>query len=169
QEVRIVDGTRPFRRWLPNGATRFTQDLDLANVPQQNLILIVLDRAGHRAISKDLPTHWSDFQEFMCSDRNNQVFNQYTPRKDGSVFYGAPPTGNGITPDKGPAAWLIIPCFPYAYDERTPKQPWDGGSIPPGYAMHLTPAVSVEGEPELPLHNTTFRRLHSHDVMVGEA
>lgn len=169
QEVRIYNGVRLFRRFLPGGLTEFRQELELFNVPQQHLVLVVTDRAGRRAISKDLYTKWPDFQEFMCGDRNNQIFNQYTPRKDGSVFYGGPPTGNGVTPDKGMAYWLIIPSYPYAYDERTPKCPWDGGSIAPGYALHLTPAVDVEGAPELPLHNTPFRRLHSPDAMIGEA
>jgi hypothetical protein len=169
QEVCLYEGDQLFRRYLPGGAGQFQQTLEIFNIPQHRLILTATDRRGRWALSKDLTTRFLDFQEFICGDRNNQIFNQYTARPDGSVFYGASPTGNGVTPDKGPAVWLIIPCYPYAYDERTPTCPWDGGSIPPGYALHLRPQVNVEGEPELPLHNTPRRVLHSPDAMVGEA
>lgn len=169
REVSVYDGTRLIRRFLPGGAKEFKQTLEIFNVPQQHFMLIVEDKQGHRAISKDLITKNPNFQEFLCGDRNNQLFNGYTPRPDGSIFYYAPVTGNSTTPDKGPACWMMSPCRPFSYDEWSPSCPWDGGVIPVGRSMDLTPRIAVEGEPELPLHNSTLRRLHSDDVQIGEA
>jgi hypothetical protein len=168
KEISIYDGTRLVRRFLTEGAREFKQDLDFYVVPQQYLLVIAQDINGRRAISKDMFFKNPNFQEFLCGDRNNQLFNGYTPRPDGSIFYYAPPTGNSTTPDKGPVCWMMAPARAYTYDEWSPTCPWDGGVIPTGLALSLTPTVSVEGEKELPLHNRTLRILHSYDTQIGE-
>jgi hypothetical protein len=167
--VEVFDGTRLIRRFSPGGEKTFKRDLELFNIPQQNLLLNVVDQEGRRALSKTITTRCGDFVEFMCSDRNNQIFNGYGVREDGSVFREAPPTGNGATPDKGTPVWLITPCFPHVYDFRSPACPWDGGRFPAGSCMRFVPRVDIEGDPEKPLHNTPRRALHSQDVMIGEA
>lgn len=169
QEVRVQDGPRLIRRFLPNGEVGFKQTIELFNLPQQNLMILVKDKEGRRAVGKNLSIRCTEFQEVMCGDRNNQMFNGFGVRDDGSVFREAPPTGNGATPDKGTLVWLISPCFPYAYDFRTPNCPWDGGRYGSGYPMRFNPIVTVQGETEKPLHNTPARALHSQDVMVGKA
>lgn len=169
KEVCVYDGERRLRRFLPGGEMSFRREFELFNIPQQNLLLTVTDTEGRRAVSSAIETRCGDFVEFMCSDRNNHIFNGAGVRADGTVFREAPPTGNGATPDKGGANWLITPCFPHAYDFRTPCCPWDGGRWPPGSCMRFNPAILVSGEPEKPLHNTPRRSLHSQDVMIGEA
>ncbi|MFO0890388.1 MAG: hypothetical protein U0790_14750 [Isosphaeraceae bacterium] len=171
EEVAIHDGPRLIRRFAPGGATEFSRELELFNHVQQSLVLTATDRRGRKAVSRNLITQCGDFVEFLCSDRNNQIFNGYAIRPDGSVFYEAPPTGNGVTPDKGPANWLISPCYPYVYDFRSHHCPWDGGSTCPGYAMFLMPRIRVADglPPEKPLHNSARRLLHSRDVMIGRA
>jgi len=168
KEIKINDGTRLIRRFLLNGQKEFKREFELYNNPQQSLIVSVIDAKDCKALTKDMVTRNPNFQEFMCGDRNNHIFNGYTPRPNGSILYFGPPTGNGVTPDKGGVYWLMNSSFAYSYDRWSPSSPWDGGVIPVGISMFLTPQINVLGEKELPLHNTPKRLLHSQDVMIGE-
>ena len=84
KEVRVYDGTALFRRYLPGGKATFEFTMDLSHDRQHTLALVVTDLKGGKAVSGD---HWDRnhrLEEFMCSDRNNQLTYSLTPRKDGT-------------------------------------------------------------------------------------
>jgi hypothetical protein len=97
EEVRLMDGARIFRRWLPKGENQFLQDLVLANAEGRAYVVIVKDREGKQAISSELHTRNSLGNEFMCADRINQLGYGCVRRRDGRRFVYLPRT----TPNKG--------------------------------------------------------------------
>jgi len=82
--VTVYDGHTVFRRFLPGGAETFSFDLDLTHDRQHNLALVVTDRNGGRAVSREQWDRNHRCEEFMCSDRNNQLSYGYLTRADGT-------------------------------------------------------------------------------------
>jgi len=50
-EIRVMNGRRLFRRFLPNGAKTFRETLHLSRLTQQNLLAIATDIEGGKAVS----------------------------------------------------------------------------------------------------------------------
>ncbi len=50
-EIRVLNGRRQIRRFLPNGAKVFRETLHLSRLTQQNLVAIATDLAGGTAVS----------------------------------------------------------------------------------------------------------------------
>jgi len=98
-EVRVMDGHEMMRRFLPRGKKRFEAVLPLVHNQQHNLVLYVKDVAGRWAVSAELWDHNHGMEEFMCGDRNNQLFYGHSRRKDGTKFQNS--RNMGITPTKG--------------------------------------------------------------------
>ena len=71
KEIRVMNGQRLIRRFLPGGAKRFEHTLVLTHNNMNNLIMFVTDGAGRQAVSDE---EWGKNQLFQltwCSDRNN--------------------------------------------------------------------------------------------------
>ena len=166
KEVAVYDGPRLFRRFLPNGRNEFEFSMDLTHDRQHNLVLIVTDQAGHRAISSEQWDRNQRLDEFMCSDRNNQLTYGYVINKDGiGIMLGGNQTlatplkriSSGISPsgtfrnDK----LLGVPAFdgaaggdPEVFEQVAPIQP-----------AHPVPVPNV---------NEARRLMHTMDVMIGD-
>jgi hypothetical protein len=72
EEVRIYDGQRLFRRFLPGGAKTFQQKLIVDDSVQRNLVVVARDRRGGEAVS--FPRrNWADgsMAPIFCSDHIN--------------------------------------------------------------------------------------------------
>ena len=79
EEIRVMDGQRLIRRFLPGGAKRFEHTMTLTFNKMQNLVLIVTDVEGRQAFSDEC---WSKNQILymdMCSDRCNTLGDSRLP------------------------------------------------------------------------------------------
>ena len=104
KEVRIMNGRRLLRRFLPNGSKDYRQTLHLSGAIQQNLVLIAEDVRGGRAMS--FPRRcWKpgSFYISFCSDHVNDCGRQYLARGIG-IFqtHRYPLFPGGQTWDGGP-------------------------------------------------------------------
>ncbi len=72
REIRIYDGDRLFRRFLPGGSKEFELVLELAASVQRNLVLVAEDLDGGRAVSTALRS-WKGggLAPVFCGDRIN--------------------------------------------------------------------------------------------------
>jgi hypothetical protein len=104
RSVTIYEGDRgACRRWLPGGAKSFEHTFVLSNCQQRDLVPVVEDMAGHKAIGMEVWNRNAMMNQFICGDRCNFLGNCRLPRRDGSAFWL--PCGfranMGITPSKG--------------------------------------------------------------------
>ncbi len=76
-EIAIYDGTRLFRRFLPNGAQRFAQRLYLSGLMQRNFTLVATDTAGGKAVAFPHQSHKAggDQAVVYCGDHVNHCTN----------------------------------------------------------------------------------------------
>jgi len=101
KEIRVMDGTVLFRRFLPGGAKTFEQEIVLSHNQQHHLWLIVTDSAGKRAFAENLIDR-NHLMEFVyCGDRNNTLSYAGTAAPDSPW---ASTAGNWVLPTqpKGP-------------------------------------------------------------------
>lgn len=94
KEIRVLNGTRPFRRFLPGGARRFEHTLVLTHNDMHNLILHVTDNDGGRAVSDEEWDKNQLLQLTWCADRNNMLAYAGLP---------APKAASGTTAENWPA------------------------------------------------------------------
>ena len=73
KEVKVMDGTRLFRRYDGHGDRSMTEDMTLTHNDMHNMILIVTDNAGRTAISDELWDKNQLLQLTWCIDRNNML------------------------------------------------------------------------------------------------
>lgn len=104
QEIRVLNGNRLVRRFLPGGATDFRQILQLPGVVQQNLVLEVEDVQGGKATGYPLRC-WKDgsMSVVYCGDHVNDCGRQYLARGIGIFLtHRFPQFPAGLTWDGGP-------------------------------------------------------------------
>lgn len=165
--VEIYDGPgNLFRRFLGHGEERVECLIHLVHNQQKNLVAVVTDMEGKRAITMEAYDRTHLFEEFMCGDRNNQLFYSMQARSDGTGFHTG--LGCGNTPNKGP--WngeLSAAVFKWDYKLGGTVQGFDG-------AVHGEPALfffpnftGTEAEARK-LHGRPQRVLNSADVAIGE-
>ncbi|HEY3417002.1 MAG TPA: hypothetical protein VGM23_08985, partial [Armatimonadota bacterium] len=85
REIAIYDGQTLYRRFLLNGVTEWTQDIDGFQDKDRDFMAVVTDAAGGKAISAD---RWTGVQEnalVRCTDN----INTYTGGKDQTVKFFA--------------------------------------------------------------------------------
>ena len=72
KEILIYDGDQGlYRRFLPQGATKFEVTLDLSNDQSRHLVPVVKDNAGGIAVAPEIQTeHWAN-RHYLCADRCN--------------------------------------------------------------------------------------------------
>ncbi len=167
KEVAVYDGTRLFRRFLPQGAQEFEFSLDLTHDRQHCLVLIATDTAGDRAISGDQWDRNQRIEEFMCGDRNNQLTYGYVVNKDGiGILLGGNQT-LGTTIKRISSG--ISPAGTFKNDRLLGAPAFDGaaGGEPEIWenAVPIAPAHPVEDAGCRPKR---ARLLLTGDVMIGD-
>ena len=168
RKVEIYDGTKLFRNFLPAGEKEFEFSLELNHDEQHNLVLIVEDMNGKRAISGEQWDRNHRLEEFQCSDRNNQLSYGYSTNSDG---YGIMVGGNQTlaTPNKRVDSGSVSPSGTFKNDPLLGAPAFDGGAGgEPGFfpLMHLL--SEGRGEIAPPSVVESFRRFHTGDLNVGE-
>ena len=103
REIRVLNGTRPFRRFLPRTADgtptkQFEHTLVLTHSDMNNLILVVTDVKGRQAVSDEQWGKSQLLQLTWCSDRNNMLSYAGLP---------APKAASGSTAGNGPTPWNL--------------------------------------------------------------
>jgi len=170
KSVTIYDGDRGvYRRWLLGGAKQFQQDLVLSNCRQRDLVPVVEDVNGRRAIGMEIWNRNLVLNEYICGDRCNFLGNARLRRKDGSVFWT--PCGfranMGLTPSKGSMGeglWVEPAC---SLTPGAPTLPIDG-------APQSWPSPRVEIRHDLPgeyreVYTYPSGGLISPEMAVGQA
>ncbi|MCD6408346.1 hypothetical protein J7L87_04765, partial [bacterium] len=167
KEIKIYDGEEIFRRYIVDGKKIFKTEIPLFHTRQKNLILIAEDLEGKKAISAEVFDRNHIAEEFMCSDRNNQLFYSMQRRNTGICFPRS--LNSGITPNKGPWSGEITPWAPLTQDplHRLTVVGFDGG--PSGSAVvFFLPGNAFYGK-ERPLRSNPFRILNSMDIAIGKS
>ena len=104
KEIRIMNGRRLVRRFLPNGAKEYRQILHLSGAVQQNLVLVAEDVRGGHAMSFPRGCWKSgSLNVSFCGDHVNDCGRQYLARGIG-IFqtHRFPLFPGGRTWDGGP-------------------------------------------------------------------
>ena len=103
EEIRVLNGRRPFRRFLPRSADgipakTFEHTMVLTLADMNNLILMVTDTQGRRAISDEQWGKSQLLQLTWCADRNNMLSYAGLP---------APKSASGSTAGNYPTPWNL--------------------------------------------------------------
>ena len=168
KSVTLHDGDRQIlRRWLPNGAREFAQELILSNCQQLGPTLVVEDVNGGRAVSMSFWNRNLVKEEFFCSDRCNFLGNSRLRSREGIQAWTQVGFQNnmGITPSKG---LLNMGASPAVFLTRnSPTLPIDGK--PAGFpTCELRFAASIPGE-----HRYIFAYPQTHivspEIGIGQA
>jgi hypothetical protein len=142
--VTLFDGDRQvLRRWQPDGAKTFEQEVVLANNQQIGSTLMVEDLKGRKAISATFWNRNLNNEEFFCSDRCNFLGNaRLRTRTDGQAWTQVSFRANmGITPSKGQLMLQAAPATNLTWG--SPTLPIDGA--PAGY-----PTYTLDFYPHIP-------------------
>ncbi|OPZ30474.1 MAG: hypothetical protein BWZ02_00761 [Lentisphaerae bacterium ADurb.BinA184] len=167
KSVTVVDGHRgTLRRWLPQGAPRFEQEIVLSNDRQTAYTLLVEDTAGRQAVSM---TFWNRnclMEEFFCSDRCNFLGNARLRTRSGQqvwtqVSFNA---NMGITPSKGRLQLAASPAVNLTLN--SPTLPIDGAPAGlPTVGLDFYPRVPGE-LPGLYAYSNTY--LVGAEIAIGQ-
>jgi hypothetical protein len=165
--VTIYDGDRGvFRQWRPAG-NDFAADLVLTHGQQRDLVLVVEDATGCRAISMEIWNRNLLMNQYICGDRCNFLGNARLRARDGSQRWL--PVGFranlGVTPSKGGWDAAVNPAI--ALTPNAPGLPIDGQPI--GF-----PSPGIEINPRVPgeypdLFNSPSTYLISPEIAVGQS
>jgi hypothetical protein len=169
KEVKIIDGTQLFRRFLPKGRKRFEVEFDLHHDRQHNLVVIAIDKRERIAVSAEAYDRNHLAEEFMCGDRNNQLTYGLLRHEDGTaLLIGG--NQNWTTPNKGPRMGEVNPAGIFKNDWRygTAVPGFDGapGGEPPVFFIPYL--RTPKGELTEQLHVKAERVLHTADVHIGQ-
>ncbi len=167
KEVRIYDGPRLFRRFLPKGEPKFSFDIDLTHDRQHTLLLQVTDQNGGVAYSGDLIDRNHRLMEFSCSDQNNQLSYSFITDSNGHTINlgGNQPLS---TPNLRVDPKQISPSGTFGNDKRLGTAAFDGtvGGAPTVYAP--VAMVAENGLIPSPGLSRSERLLHTGDVAIGQ-
>ena len=166
KEVLVYDGTEVFKKFELSGAKTFRDEFPILHSRQHNLTLVVRDVKGGEAISAEIFDRSHLAEEFMCGDRNNQLFYSVQRRKKGSEVYFSRGVSYGMTPNKGP--WSGETGIYSAYNDdplhRLAVVGFDGGAAACAVGYTL-PNKGIKGE--IPLRSDPDRVLNTSDVAIG--
>jgi hypothetical protein len=166
KEVVVLDGTEPFRRFLPGGAKRFEFTIDLTHDKQHNLVLIATDTRGGRAVSGEQWDRNHRLEEFMCGDRNNQLSYGYVTNSRGTgLLLGGNQTL--ATPNKRLAPG-ISPAGTFKNDGLLGAPAFDGAAGGEPDVWENVEPISPAYPASKPTVCEARRLLHTGDLHVGE-
>ncbi len=167
KEVVILDGEKPFRRFLPKGEKEFTFTCDLTHDRQHNLVMIVTDVNGRRAVSGEQWDRDHRLEEFNCADRNNQLTYGMQTTSDG---FGLMLGGNQplASPNKRIDGREISPAGTFKNDALLGAPAFDGGTggEPDFFATCMFQTPNGEAHPGN--YSEAVRLFHTGDLNVGE-
>lgn len=167
KELAIYDGPNLFRRFLPTNQKSFSFVLDLTHDKQHNLVLIVTDKNGKRAISGE---HWDRnhrLEEFNCADRNNQLAYGLIQRADQTgILLGGNQTL--ASPNKRIDPKNVSPSGTFRNDRILGVPAFDGGAG--GEPVVYAPVMMRQKGTDVysPAVSESFRLFATGDVNVGE-
>ena len=165
-DITVYDGTDLFRRYLPQGAKDYELTLDLTHDKQHNLVLVATDTQGRRAISGEQWDRNHRLEEFMCSDRNNQLSYGYLTNRNGvGLLLGGNQTL--ATPNKRVAP-SVTPAGTFKNDGLLGAPAFDGAAG--GEPDMIEQVLTYENGREIraPSVSKSRRLFHTGDVHIGE-
>ncbi len=167
EEILVYDGERIFRRYLPGGTKEYEFVLDLEHDRQHNLVMVATDVQGGKAVGGEQWDRNHRSEEFMCSDRNNQLSYGYLTRSDGTgiMIGGNQPLA---TPNKRLTP-NVSPAGTFKNDPLLGAPAFDGAAGGEPDVIEHTIALLPDGEQVLSPQVTDARRvMHNGDVNIGE-
>lgn len=169
KSVTIYEGDRGiYRRWLLNGEKEFEHTFVLSNSQQIDLVPVVEDIKGRKAIGMEVWNRNTMLNQFICGDRCNFLGDCRLRRKDGSaVWLPVGFAGNlGISPSKGELWWGMAVQPAISLTPGAPTLPIDGRPI--GFqSAKLRIAYGFPGEyPRIFSYPTQY--LISPEIGVGQ-
>lgn len=169
KSVTILDGDRGvFRRWAPAGKA-FATTLVLENCQQRDLVLVVEDVNGRKAISMEIWNRNLMANQFICGDRCNFLGNSRLRSREGAETWI--PVGLaanlGVSPSKGATVLTVQPDI--SLTPSTPTLPTDGQPFQAKYTIQiLDHRPIVPGELDHPFSFPTTH-LIGPEVAIGQA
>ncbi|MHB9026506.1 MAG: hypothetical protein ACYC7E_20415 [Armatimonadota bacterium] len=174
-EVRLYDGDRIIRRWQPDGAGVFEQEIDLMHHQQMQLGLDATDVNGGCAVCMAFNTLRLDWCEFYCADRNNPLMIGFEKDERG-LAYGWSGTIY-LTYNSGPwgGTCMYLGRWWYGGDNIYPVPPdpladeiypGDGGVRTAGAGLHVYTQLPQLDPPEFGLDIVTRPEMISTDVAI---
>jgi hypothetical protein len=163
REVSLYDGERLFRRFDAGGEREFEFSLKLNHDKQHNLVVVVHDMDGKRAISSEQIDRNHRFQEYQCGDRCNQLSYART-----YTAQGLPVSSRGrSTPNKRVDS---ISSISPAGRLQVATSAFDGG-VPEHAPVYHQNVVLFNGTQRvlMPKVVESRRLLHTGDVNMGQA
>lgn len=167
QEIRVMNGRKVIRRFLPAGAKRFEHTLAMTHHDMRNLVLIVTDAKGRQAISDEQWDKNQLLQLTWCADRNNMLCWSALPAP---LAASGSTAGNFPTPSNLEKGGFRENLLPFVNMDRTYLPGFDGQ---PYRVAHVSPkptvfaAEGVEGDDRIA--RDIGRQLSSPDVAIQTA
>lgn len=169
KEVKIYDGQDIDIDFTLSGKRDFSIEIPYLHDKQKNLVPVIKDTEGKIAIGAEVFDRSHIAEEFMCSDRNNQLFYSMQRRKNGidmSRSFNA-----GVTPNKGPWSGEISPWSALISDppHRLSVIGFDGAPSGGSVSYVFPQDILVKKYGELKLRSNPYRIFNSSDVGIGKA
>jgi len=166
-EVAVYDGPQLFRRFLPGGAEEYEFTVDGTHDRQHNLVVIATDTEGNRAVSGEQWDRNHRAEEFMCSDRNNQLSYGYLTDEHG---IGIMTGGNQTlaTPNKRVDGGEISPSGTFRNDALLGAPAFDGAAGGDPAVFEYFEPFGANPPAVRPNVSESLRLLHTADVHIGE-
>ncbi len=146
KSVTLLDGDRQvLRRYQPNGAKVFEQELVLANSQQISPLLVVEDLQGRRAISAAFWMRNLNNHQAICTDRCNLLGDARLRTRNGEQVwtYAGFSASTNIIPNKGQLTMGVAPAF--LLTPNAPTLPIDGTPVGfPTLSMNFYPRIPGE-------------------------
>ncbi len=146
QEVVLMDGDTPIRRFLPGGEKEFSLKTSLSRERQKHIWARATDTAGGEAFTRDSQSDSWLLREYQCADRNNQLLYSMQKRADGTPFYIGY-GGDTVLPDKGPWNGRVRPVGCFVFDQKlgVGAMAYDGSPEQHPQA-HFAPSLVMDGK-----------------------
>ncbi len=162
REVRIVDGGRPFRRFLGNGAKEMKLELPLVHDRQHHLVVYATDVKGDTAISGEIWDRNLLMQDVNCSDRVNSTIYGMLRTPEG----GAAQWGSQIGTGRGPYESEMAP-WDYGLPGQDPSAGFDGAASNGAVLCHY-PWMESEPKWDVALNSRDMMIVSSADLLSRE-
>jgi hypothetical protein len=168
KKIEIFDGTELFRNFILSGEKEYEFSLELNHDKQHNLVMIVEDINGKKAVSGEQWDRNHRLEEAHCGDRMNQLSYGYSTNSEG---YGITLGGNYnlATPYQRIYSGVVTPAGTFKNDPLLGAPAFDGGASGEAQFFPSMNLLSKEkGEISSPVVVEAFRKLATGDLNVGE-
>ena len=167
QEVRVMNGRKMIRRFLPSGSKGFEHTLALTHHDMHNLVLIVTDAEGRQAISDEQWNKNQLLQLTWCEDRNNMLCWSALPAP---LAASGSTAGNFPTPSNLEKGGFRENLLPFVNMDRTYLPGFDGQPYRVAVVSPKPTVFATEGvEGDDRIARDIGRQLSSPDVAIQTA